>query len=247
MVTDTSALAATLTFDVDELLPGVGSAVTADAVAVLLIVAPFAVDEATWTTKLKTADAPAAIEVAEHVMVPFVPTAGGVQMNVRGTVSETNVTLAGSTSVSVTVCASLGPLFITVTVKVRFVPAITGFGDPLFVTLRSAEVVTSVLAGIDVLFVLSGSGVVLDTVAEFVTNPVAEGDNFTTNVNTAFAPAASVVAVQLIVPVPPTAGVVHGEKAGGALAETKVVLAGTTSATFGLAASLGPLFVMVTV
>ena len=69
---------------------------------------------------------------------------------------------------------------------------------------------------------------------------------FTTIVNVAVAPAASVVADSVIVPVPPAAGVVL-EKPAGCVSDTKVVPAGVVSVSETVWASLGPLLVKVTV
>src|SRR5216683_5389301 len=71
---------------------------------------------------------------------------------------------------------------------------------------------------------------------------------WTTTVNVANAPATRVGAVPLIVPVPPTGGLVN-VKVGPLvwLSETKVVLAGTLSASCTFWASEGPLLVSVMV
>jgi hypothetical protein len=52
------------------------------------------------------------------------------------------------------------------------------------------------------------------------------------------------VRVQVTVPVPPTAGVVHDQPAGGVI-ETKVVALGGVNVQETLVALLGPLFVTV--
>ena len=75
-------------------------------------------DDATFTTIVKVA-------VSAFVTVPFantiLPFAPGVTESVRDqpalpVVAETSVVPAGSASVTVTVCASLGPLFWKLTV-----------------------------------------------------------------------------------------------------------------------------------
>jgi len=50
------------------------------------------------------------------VTVPFAPTAGVVDAHPAGAVNETNVVFAGSASVSVMLVASLGPLFVALSV-----------------------------------------------------------------------------------------------------------------------------------
>src|SRR6185369_17838427 len=62
------------------------------------------------------------------------------------TVADTNVVFAGIASVTVTVCASLGPLFTKLIVYVRLLPAVTGSGESDLVTARSALVCTVVVA-----------------------------------------------------------------------------------------------------
>ncbi len=109
-----------------------------------------------------------------------------------------------------------------------FCPALTGSGESVFVTARSERVCTAVVA-VPVLLVLSGSVVVLDATALFVTTKAfaALALTLTTNVNAAFAPAANVGLVDVTVPVPPTAGVelTHA----GDENETNVVFAGMIS------------------
>ena len=95
------------------LFAGVGSAVVEEMVAVFVIVAD--APELIATTKVKTA-LPAGNEAIEHVTVPAEPTAGVVQLQPAGEVSETKVVLAGNASVSVTVEAELGPALMTVIV-----------------------------------------------------------------------------------------------------------------------------------
>ncbi len=66
---------------------------------------------------LNVAVTPFGSEAMVQVMVPVLPTDGVVQLNAGPVVwfSETNVVSAGSVSVRVTVEASEGPLFVTVT------------------------------------------------------------------------------------------------------------------------------------
>ena len=102
------------------LFPALGSAVVAVTDAVLLIV-PLA-EALTFTTTVKVAVAPATSDPAVQLIVPVPPTGGLVQTNAGPPlcVSETNVAFAGTASVSATVCASDGPLFVIVIVNVAF-------------------------------------------------------------------------------------------------------------------------------
>ena len=58
-------------------------------------------------------------------------------------------------------------------------------------------------------------------------------------------PGAILEIVQVIVPVPPTAGVVQLQPAGSGVSDTKVVLDGTASVNWTPAATLSPLLVTV--
>jgi hypothetical protein len=130
---------------------------------------------------------------------------------------------------------------------VRFWPGPTELSAAVLVTPRSADVTTGVVTvaecGLD-------ESVGLETLAVLTMfEPLAAlGLTCTTTVNTAEAPAARVAVVPVIVPAPPTDGLVK-EKAGPLvwLSETKVVLLGTASVSCTLWASEGPLLVRVTV
>src|SRR5207253_1693259 len=114
-VTARSARVCTVVEAVPVLLPGVGSVVVVAAVAELLMVAPLAVLALTWTTIVKTAVSPAATVAFEKTTLPVPPTAGGlgiVQLAPVVTTADTKVVLAGTASVTVTVCASLGPALV---------------------------------------------------------------------------------------------------------------------------------------
>src|SRR5438552_1169217 len=105
-------------------------------------------------------------------------------------------------------------------------PVVTELGEPVLVTLRSADVVTGVITVAECGLVES---VGLETVAVsviFVPAAVLER-TWTTTVNVAEAPAAMVAVVPLMVPVPPTAGLVNVKVTPLFWAsDTKVVLAG---------------------
>src|SRR5689334_15132693 len=111
-VTAMSATATTAVVAVPVLFPGVGSVVAVAAVALLVIVAPFAVFGLILTTIVNVAASPAKEVALEKTMLPVPPTAGALvdQPAPTVTLAETNVAFAGTASVTVTVCASLGPL-----------------------------------------------------------------------------------------------------------------------------------------
>src|SRR5215470_14934172 len=125
-------------------------------------------------------------------------------------------------------------------------PAATGSGESLFVTARSACVITPVVA-VAVLLAVFGSFVALAAVAVLVmVAPLATLLlSLTTMVKVAVSALATVALEKTTLPVPPTGGVVAVQPAG-AVAETKVVLAGTASVTVALLAEPGPLLVRLT-
>ena len=96
-----SALLWTSVVAVAELLPGVGSAVVLDTLAVLVMVVPFAVPAFTFTTTVKTLEPLTASVGLVNVRVP-VPPAGTASVRVQpdGVVVDTNVVFAGMASES---------------------------------------------------------------------------------------------------------------------------------------------------
>jgi hypothetical protein len=102
----------------EELFPVTGSVVVLVMFAVFVIIVPPGVAMLTVSTMLKVAEAPEASVVIEQLTEPVPPTAGFVQVNNGPTVcaSETNVVFDGVASVRETLCASLGPLLVTLTV-----------------------------------------------------------------------------------------------------------------------------------
>ena len=151
---------ATVTFAVAVLLDGLGSGVADETVAVSDRVVPEAVPALTLKTGWNVADAPAARVAMVHVMVPVPPTDGVMQDQPAGGAREKKVVFVGTVSVKLTEEAADGPAFMTGCVKVTFVPAATGFGDPLLVMVRSAPPgeVTSVVT-LDELLLSWGSTV----------------------------------------------------------------------------------------
>lgn len=96
------------------LLPGVGSDVEDDTFTVFVMTVPIVVPAVTWTTIVKTALELLTIEGLVAVKVPVVPTAGVVTVHPPGAITDTNVVLAGSVSVTDTAAASFGPALVTV-------------------------------------------------------------------------------------------------------------------------------------
>ena len=75
---------------------------------------------------------------------------------------------------------------------------------------------------------------------------VTVAGTFRTTIMSAATPEATLGLVQVIVPVPPTAGVVHVHPAGAEI-DWKVVLVGVACVNVAPAAAAGPLFVTVCV
>src|SRR2546423_192509 len=109
-----SACVCTVVVAVPVLLAGVGSVVVVAATALLVIVAPLVVLLLTLTTIVKTALSPATVVAFEKTTLPVEPTEGALvdQPLPVVTTADTNVVLAGTASVTVTVCASLAPLLL---------------------------------------------------------------------------------------------------------------------------------------
>ena len=122
-------------------------------------------------------------------------------------------------------------------------PAATGLGVPLLVTAKSQAVATGVVMVVLLLPEL-GSLVVEETVEVAVIDAATTEDaTFTTTTISADAPEAKLGSVQVTLPVPPTAGVVHDQPAGTEM-EAKVVFVGTASRKVAGAAA-GPLLMTV--
>ena len=150
------------------LLSGLVSTV-APKIAVFVMLAPAGVLTFTFTTIVKLWFPLAGVSDGRvHEMLPVPPAAGTVgQVQPAGWASETKVVLAGTASPKVTFCAVLPAVaFVTPTVKVRFVPATTGFGAADFVATRSAGgtyvLVTATVDGVpEVMVTVGGSAGVL--------------------------------------------------------------------------------------
>src|SRR5437763_547286 len=111
LVTDRSAVVATVVVVVELLLPGLRSAVDEVMVAVLLMVEPLAADGETRAVIVNNPTAPTGNEAMLQIAVaPVVQVKVGPEI----CVSDTNVVPAGSTSDQLTLAASEGPLLPTV-------------------------------------------------------------------------------------------------------------------------------------
>ncbi len=109
---DDAAITFTVTFTVEELLPGFGSLKEDMTVAVLLMTVPLAVESFTLATRVMLADAPGASVVNE--MVWLLPVPAHVPPPVAE--QETKVVVAGKLSVTTTASPVLAPLFVRVKV-----------------------------------------------------------------------------------------------------------------------------------
>jgi hypothetical protein len=135
--------------------------------------------------------------------------------------TETNVVFKGVGSVKVAVLQLLGPPLVMVCVYVMLLPAVTGLGVPLLVTVRS-HLSTTGVATVVLLFAGLGSVVVVDeTVEVAVIVPAATVvGTFTATIMSADALAARLGSVQI------TEVVTVQVQPAGAETERKVVLVG---------------------
>lgn len=106
-----------VTIAVDELFVGSASVVEEPTVAVSLILVPSGTEQSTVATIVKVAgDSPGAIVALVQETVPLEPTAGVVQIQRAGAVTDLNVVCAGRLSLTVTLLAVDGPALLTVSV-----------------------------------------------------------------------------------------------------------------------------------
>src|SRR5271169_6393347 len=137
LVTDKSAESATWMLTVALLLPLFGSTVVEATESVWVIVVPCVTFEFTFTTKVKFAVVMAAIVV---VSVQVGGTGARTHVHPAGPVRDTTVVFAGIGSVNTGAFAVAGPALVTLCVYVILLPAVTGFGLPELITLKSASV-----------------------------------------------------------------------------------------------------------
>ena len=127
-----------------------------------------------------------------------------------------------------------------------FEPAVTGLGLPLLVTVKSQDCRTLVMTVVLLLERL-GSEVVAETVdVAVIVDATTVGATLTTTTMSAEVPDARLGFVQVMGPVPPTAGAVQFHPAG-AMTDWNVVLVGVVSTKLTVEAPAGPLFVTVCV
>jgi len=139
------------------------------------------------------------------------------------------VVFAGVGSLSVAVVQLLGPLLVTTCVYVMLLPAVTGLGLPVFVTVRSQRSPTPTITVV-VLLLEFGSDVAAVT-EEFavIVPPSTVAGTFTTITMSAALPEARMAeSVQTTFPVDPTGGAVHVHP-DGASTDSNVVFVGVVS------------------
>lgn len=95
------------------LLPGVGSVVADEVVAVAVRVELLTTVRSTLATTVKVAVPPEASDALVKLTVPVPPTGGVVANHAPGAAAETKVVLAGSGRVTVGDTAVLGPLLVS--------------------------------------------------------------------------------------------------------------------------------------
>ena len=221
--------------DVDEeLFAGFGSAVVVATDAEFTIVPAWAV--AVTVTVITGAVAPAA-SAARVQVTETLPTFEQAQ---PPPTALTNVTPAGSVSVTVRFAASDGPLLLTVSVYATDEPATTVAGAALVIA-TSADAVT-VVTSEALLFAAFGSAVVDATDAVFDSDPAWFGAVTVTVITGAVAPVASAARVHVTDTFP-----TFEQAQPPPVADTNVTPAGRVSVTVRFAASDGPLFVTVRV
>ena len=158
---------------------------------------------------------------------------------------DTNVVFAGVASLNEAPVAAAVPVFVTTCVYVMLLPAITGLGKAVLLTVNSPlAVVPTIVVTVAVLFARFGSFAkeLTDAVSEITVPFAVPLLTFSTHENVADVEAAMFEVLQTALPGP--AGVKHVHPAGAAN-DTNVVLAGTVATNVALSAALGPLFVTI--
>src|SRR5438445_445134 len=219
------------------LLRRLGSEVVEVTVAVLEIVVPSGVLGLTWTTMVNVAVAPLARDAVVQLTVPVEPTAGVVQVQPAGCVSDWKVVSAGRGSFIVTLAAAFRSEERRVGKECRSRPWRTGSDKYVLVIDRSASARTVVVAVAGLLRGL-GSEVVEVTVAvlEIVVPSGVLGLTWTTMVNVAVAPLARDGVGQHTVSWRASSSVVYASDPG-CVSDWKVVSAGRGSFIVTLAAA----------
>jgi hypothetical protein len=212
--------------------PGTGSPVGLDTVAVFVIDGTAKAVGVTVILIVTLCPLVIVPRLHETVALPLqVPAEGGV------TVVDTHVTFAGRVSVTPTLDAELGPLFVTTMVYVRLFPTTTEPAEADLVIERSAPGFTEVVV-VELSLLGTGSPTPLDTIAVFVIDGTAKAVGFTVMAIVTFCPFVMVPRVQVTVALPlqvPAEG-------GVTVVEIHVTFAGSVSVTDTPVAALGPLF-----
>src|SRR5579859_2208643 len=169
LVIERSAESATRVFTLALLFPLLGSEVDDETVSVCVIVDPAATVVLTLSTSVKVAEV-LAFMFAESAQIRV----ARLQVHVPpGPVSDTAVVPAGRESLNCGVAAAAGPALVTTCVYVMLLPAVTGFGLPEFMTLRSAcPAAATPITTVAELLDATVSRVVVPTVAVSVIVPV---------------------------------------------------------------------------
>jgi len=214
-----------------------------------VIFVPDGVPAFTCSTSVKFAvfAEPVARLAVVHVIVPVPPTAGFVpHVHPAGGVIDWKFVFGGVVWVKLTVVAVAGPLFVILCVKVTLLPAANELGEAAFVTIRSACVAVATTSdAVAVLFAgLASVTAELTLAVSLIAVPAAVPAFTFRTIEKLPDPAAKLGSVQLMVPVPFTAGVVQDHPAGGEI-DWKVVFAGVTSVNAAFVAALGPLLVTI--
>lgn len=253
------------------LLPGTGSPVWANTATLLVMTVPFTVLALTFTVRVSNIE-PLMNDGFVQLIAPVAPTAGVVQLkpNLAAGDNDTKVVFAGTAVDNTVLTAKLGPLLFRNIEYRMFPPAATGSGVSVIDTAKSAFGVgfgVGVGVGVIVGFgVIVGVGfgtpiTVVEVVDELLPATGSVDDDeidallvitvpfgvfaLTLTVSTiSTVPLINVGVVQLIAPVPPTAGVVQVNVNFEVCAsDTNVVLAGTFVVNFTPVAKSGPAFV----
>ena len=112
VIVQRSSASPTVAVEVDVLSAGSGSTDDVATAAAFAMDVPSGTPETTPTTRVNASLAPEASEGFEHDTVPAAPTAGIVQVQPTGDVSDTNAVL-GRRIVRTTLAAASGPPFAT--------------------------------------------------------------------------------------------------------------------------------------
>ncbi len=218
---------------------GFGSKVLLEAKAVLLTGVPATMLDGMWNVIENDDVSPTCSTGMVPVNKPPCPIGGWVIANAGPPVWVTlaKTVLAGTTSVTTTFSASLGPASETTIEYVTSPPAVTNELVSVLVTVTSAAARAVEVRVTELSEVIRSSGLVALPMSVMMMPSTTEGLTLTITLNVAVVPGASEATEKLTVPAPPTAGT-EGVKVGPEVsaAETNVVFAGTRSVRLTLVA-----------